>query len=93
MLECRAVELASLDGARLAALLEAGRGLVAQREVDAVLEELLRVAYDLTGARYAAIGVLDEDRRRLERFITRGISAAEREAIGTCREAMESSAS
>ena len=64
---------------RLAALLEAGRGLVAQREVDAVLEELLRVACELTGARYAAIGVLDEDRRELERFVTRGIDAAERE--------------
>jgi signal transduction histidine kinase len=76
------VDLAALNGSRLAALLEAGRGLVAQREVDAVLQELLRVACDLTGARYAAIGVLDADRRNLERFITRGIGEAEREAIG-----------
>ena len=76
------MELRSLDETRLAALLDAGRGLVAQLEVDAVLEELLRVACELTGARYAAIGVLDEDRRRLERFITRGIGEAEREAIG-----------
>jgi signal transduction histidine kinase len=72
----------NLDETRLAALLEAGRGLVAQLEVDAVLEELLRVACELTGARYAAIGVLDEDRRRLERFITRGIGEADREVIG-----------
>jgi signal transduction histidine kinase len=71
-----------LDGKRLEALLEAGRGLVAQHEVDAVLEELLRVACDLTGAHYAAIGVLDEDRRELERFVTRGIGEAERAAIG-----------
>ncbi len=76
------MELRSLDETRLAALLDAGRGLVAQLEVDAVLEELLRVACELTGARYAAIGVLDEDRRRLERFITRGIGDAERDAIG-----------
>src|ERR687897_2607877 len=76
------VELRTLDEKRLAALLEAGRGLVAQLEVDAVLEELLRVACELTGARYAAIGVLDADRRRLERFITRGIDAADRELIG-----------
>ena len=82
MVECSPVELGTLDETRLAALLEAGRGLVAQREVDAVLEELLRVACDLTGARYAAIGVLDEDRRQLERFVTRGIERAEREAIG-----------
>jgi signal transduction histidine kinase len=71
-----------LDEPRLAALLEAGRGLVAQLEVDAVLEELLRVACELTGARYAAIGVLDEDRRLLRRFVTRGVAPAEREAIG-----------
>ncbi len=74
--------LGILDETRLEALLEAGRGLVAQREVDAVLEELLRVACELTGAHYAAIGVLDEDRRQLERFVTRGIGEAERAAIG-----------
>ena len=82
MVQCRPVELTTLDSARLAALLEAGRGLVAQLEVDAVLEELLRIACDLTGARYAAIGVLDEQRRGLERFITRGVDPAERELIG-----------
>ena len=74
--------LGTLDETRLEALLEAGRGLVAHLEVDAVLEELLRVACELTGARYAALGVLDEHRRRLERFVTRGVDAATREAIG-----------
>ena len=82
MVECPSVELGTLDETRLAALLEAGRGLVEQLEVDAVLEELLRVACELTGARYAAIGVLDEDRRGLERFVTRGVTDADREAIG-----------
>jgi signal transduction histidine kinase len=72
----------ALDQSRLARLLEAGRGLVAQLEVDAVLEELLQVARELTSARYAAIGVLDSDRRELERFITRGIDASDRELIG-----------
>ena len=45
----------SFDMRRLAALLDAGRGLVAQLQLDAVLEELLRVACDLTGARYACL--------------------------------------
>lgn len=76
------MELGTLDEKRLAALLEAGRGLVTQLEVDAVLEELLRIACELTGARYAAIGVLDEDRRELRRFITRGVDGSAREAIG-----------
>jgi signal transduction histidine kinase len=75
-------QLDKLDRARVAALLDAGRTLVAQLEVDAVLEELLRVACELTGARYAAIGVLDADRRELERFVTRGIDAAVHAAIG-----------
>ena len=71
-----------LDRARLARLLAAGRGLVAQLEVDAVLDELLQVARDLTGARYAAIGVLDAERAELERFITRGIDEGDRARIG-----------
>jgi signal transduction histidine kinase len=82
MVQWSAMQLGTLDEARLEALLEAGRGLIAQREVDAVLEELLRVACRLTGARYAAIGVLDEDRRELQRFVTRGVAPEVREAIG-----------
>jgi len=76
------VQPGTLDDTRLAALLDAGRGLVAQLEVDAVLEELLRIACELTGARYAAIGVLDDDRRELRRFVTRGVGRDAREAIG-----------
>jgi signal transduction histidine kinase len=76
------VGIETLDQRRLAALLAAGRGLVAQLQLDAVLEELLRVACELTGARYAALGVLDDDRRELARFVTRGIDAATHAAIG-----------
>ncbi|HEX5620911.1 MAG TPA: GAF domain-containing protein, partial [Solirubrobacteraceae bacterium] len=72
----------TLDQRRLAALLAAGRGLVAQLQLDAVLEELLRVACELTGARYAALGVLDDDRQSLARFVTRGIDAETHAAIG-----------
>ena len=39
-------------------------------------------ARELTGARYAAIGVLDAERRGLERFLTSGIDAATHAAIG-----------
>jgi two-component system, NarL family, sensor histidine kinase DevS len=78
----RRVGIETLDPRRLAALLAAGRGLVAQLELDAVLEELLRIACELTGARYAALGVLDDDRRLLARFVTRGIDAETHAAIG-----------
>lgn len=64
------------------ALLRAARGLVAELDLDEVLDRLLATATQLTGARYAAIGVLDRERRELERFVTRGIGAEDREAIG-----------
>ena len=43
----------------------AGRGrpiLVSELDLEAVLQRVLDVARELTGARYAAIGVLDERR-------------------------------
>ena len=43
---------------------------------------MLEVARELTGARYAALGVLDERRERLERFLTVGIDDATHAAIG-----------
>jgi signal transduction histidine kinase len=76
------VELGTLDRAQLAGLLKAGRGLVAHSAVEDVLEELLRVACELTRARYAALGVLDDERHGLKRFLTRGIDENERRAIG-----------
>jgi signal transduction histidine kinase len=63
-------------------LLEAGRSLVSELEVEAVLERLLETAKELTGARYAAIGVLDAERRGLERFLTSGVDAETHAAIG-----------
>ena len=53
--------------------MEVGRGLVSNLELEAVLNRLVEVARELTGARYAALGILDEQRRELERFITVGI--------------------
>lgn len=51
-------------------------------EPDRVLERLLGIARDVTGARYAALGVLDEQRESLSRFLTSGIDVAQREDIG-----------
>ena len=72
----------ALDEPQLRRLLQAGRSLVAHLELDSVLDELLETARELTGARYAAIGVLDEGRREVERFVTRGVDAATHRAIG-----------
>jgi len=72
----------ALDEPTLRRLLDAGRALVGHLELDTVLERLLETAADVTGARYAALGTLDASRQRLERFVTHGLDAGERAAIG-----------
>jgi len=66
---------------RLEALLTAGTSLISALDVDTLLTQLLAAAQALTGARYAALGVLDE-RGEIERFLTRGVDAATHRAIG-----------
>lgn len=63
-------------------LLSVGRTLVETVDPERVLERLLEVARDVTGARYAALGVLDPAGRRLDRFLTAGIDGTRRREIG-----------
>ncbi len=63
-------------------LLQVGRALVGELDRETVLERILEEACAITGAQYAALGVLDEDRASLERFLTRGIDPATHRAIG-----------
>jgi signal transduction histidine kinase len=83
-LNCRvdAGSTEALDEARLRRLLAAGRTLVSQLDLETILDQLLETARQLTGARYAALGILDPDRSGLERFITRGIDDETHGAIG-----------
>jgi signal transduction histidine kinase len=71
-----------LEGEQLRRLMEVGRGLVSNLEVEVVLNRLIEVGREVTGARYAALGILDEERRGLERFITIGIDEDTSAAIG-----------
>ncbi len=71
-----------MDARRLRALLSAGGALAFELDREAVLQRLLEQARGLTGARYAAIGVLDEARTGLEDFITAGVDAETHRAIG-----------
>ncbi len=71
-----------LDQQRLRRLIDVGRGLLSQLDLEAVLDQVLETAREITGARYAALGILDRDRRELERFITRGIEAGKHREIG-----------
>jgi signal transduction histidine kinase len=71
-----------LDADRLQRLIAVGRDLVSQLALEDVLDQLLATAQELTGARYAAVGVLGEDRTDLARFLTRGVDAETQRAIG-----------
>jgi two-component system, NarL family, sensor histidine kinase DevS len=63
-------------------LIEAGMALASELSLDAVLQRIVELAVDLTGARYGALGVLTPDGRSIEEFITVGITAEERAALG-----------
>jgi len=71
-----------MDEPRLRQLLDASRSLISELDPESVLRRLLEVAREVTGARYAAIGVLDERRERLERFLTVGIDERTHRQIG-----------
>jgi GAF domain-containing protein len=70
------------DDQRLSRLIDVGRGLLAELDPDVVLDRLLETARELTGARYAAVGILDEQRTGLARFVTRGVDDTTHRAIG-----------
>jgi signal transduction histidine kinase len=63
-------------------LVEVGSGLLSELDLEVVLKSVVEAARDLTEARYAAVGVLDSDRRELERFIHLGIDEETRRGIG-----------
>jgi signal transduction histidine kinase len=67
---------------RLRQLLDVGRSLTAELDIDVLLERVLQTARELCGARYAALGVLDDERRALAQFLTAGEEPAVHEAIG-----------
>jgi signal transduction histidine kinase len=70
------------ERARLHRLIEAGIALSSELSLDGLLQRLAETAAELTGARYAALGVIDPTGRELERFITHGIDPETHAAIG-----------
>jgi signal transduction histidine kinase len=63
-------------------LIETGIALTSELSLDALLQKLIEAAAELTGARYAALGVLDPSGTHLERFLTTGIDDEARARIG-----------
>ncbi len=65
-----------------ARLLEVGRSLVTELDLTALLDRVLATARELTGARYAALGILTEDRTGLAEFLTLGVDEQTHQSIG-----------
>lgn len=63
-------------------LLDVAEGLVGELDFEVVIDRLLVSARELTGARYAAVGILNSAQTELERFITAGIDNDARAHIG-----------
>src|SRR5687768_7512743 len=72
------------DQQRLRLLLDAVVSIAGDLSLDSVLERIVRTASELAGARYAALGVLGFGHdRRLQAFITFGLTDEQRARIGS----------
>jgi signal transduction histidine kinase len=67
---------------RLRLLLDASVAIASDLSLDSLLDRLVKTAATLTGARYAALGVIDRSGVQLERFVTAGIDDETHRAIG-----------
>jgi len=63
-------------------LLDVGRALMTELDPQTVLDRVLETAREITGAQYAALGILNEERTELDRFLTLGVDGATHRAIG-----------
>jgi signal transduction histidine kinase len=77
------VNALSVSEERLRALFEAGLAVSSELSLDVLLRRLVETAAELTGARYAALGVIDASGSQLEQFITHGIDAEMHAQIGS----------
>ena len=75
----------SLDATGRAAvegLSDAIGGIAGVLSLEDVLQLIVDRVKELVGAHYAALGILADDRRRIERFITSGITPEQRRLLG-----------
>ncbi|MEU6096980.1 GAF domain-containing SpoIIE family protein phosphatase [Streptomyces sp. NPDC047079] len=66
---------------RIQSLLDAVVAITREQELHAVLHRIATTAVDLVGARYGALGVLDDSGEYLAQFIAVGLSEQERAAL------------
>jgi signal transduction histidine kinase len=73
---------ASLEELWIRRLLDVGRAVMTDLDLGAVLDRVLRAGREITGARYAALGILNDERTELEQFLTAGVDDETHRAIG-----------
>jgi len=67
---------------RFERLLAAGIAIFSRHDLEHVLQQVVDAAREVVGARYAALGVLGDDRKTLIQFVTSGLDEAARQKIG-----------
>jgi signal transduction histidine kinase len=67
---------------QLQALAQASLALTTELSLERVLQKIAEVARDVLGARYAALGVINESGTGLNQFLTAGIDDTAKRAIG-----------
>jgi signal transduction histidine kinase len=74
--------MAEPDDLWIRRLFDIGRALMTELDEEALLKRVLSIAREASGARYAALGVLNSTRTGFERFVTLGIDEHTRLQIG-----------
>ncbi|MBI1966512.1 MAG: GAF domain-containing sensor histidine kinase [Gemmatimonadetes bacterium] len=67
---------------RFEQLLAVGVGIVSEHSLGAVLQRVVDAAREVVGARYAALGVMNDEGTGLAQFVTSGLSPEQRDRIG-----------
>jgi signal transduction histidine kinase len=70
------------ESERLRTLVETGIAINSELSLDGVLERIVEAAAGVTGAHYAALGVIDPTASGLERFVTYGVEPETQTQIG-----------
>jgi signal transduction histidine kinase len=70
------------DQDRLRAVLDAAIAVTSELSIEAVLQRIVEAAAELTGAKYAALGVIDQSGTGLENFVTTGLDEETIRRIG-----------
>ena len=70
------------DQDRLRAVVDAAIAVTSELSIEAVLQRIVEAAAELTGAKYAALGVIDQSGTGLENFVTTGLDEETIRRIG-----------